>query len=224
MNLNEFNWGNTNQWYKETINREIFEDKIYEKIFKVKEGDIVFDFGSSIGPFAYTLKDRNISHIYCVEPSISLLHTLQDNLSELPHTILPKALGNSNEFTETFVFFENEEKNGIVPSITFKTLIEEYKIERIDFLKTDCEGGEYEIFNLENVHWLKQNLGYAVGEWHLGTQVLNQKFREFRDVFLRIFPNHHVYSVDGVDIKWDLWNEHFLEYYTEVIIHIDNKS
>jgi hypothetical protein len=29
--------------------------------------------------------------------------------------------------------------------------------------------------------------------------------------------------VDGVDIKWDLWNEHFIEYYTEVIIYIDNR-
>jgi len=30
--------------------------------------------------------------------------------------------------------------------------------------------------------------------------------------------------VDGVDIKWDLWNEHFLDYYCEVIIYIDNRK
>jgi len=29
--------------------------------------------------------------------------------------------------------------------------------------------------------------------------------------------------VDGIDITWDLWNEHFIEYYTEIIIHIDNR-
>lgn len=224
MNLHEFDWGNTDEWYKKTINREIFEDKIYEKIFKVKEGDIVFDFGSSIGPFAYTLKDRNISHIYCVEPSESLQSTLEKNMEGLPHTIIPKALGGNNELIDTFIFFENEEKNGVVPSITFKTLIESYNIEKIDFLKTDCEGCEYDIFTIENICWLKQNLGYVVGEWHLGTPTQKSKFREFRDVFLRIFPNHHVYAVDGINIKWDLWNEHFIEYYKQVIIHIDNKS
>jgi len=28
---------------------------------------------------------------------------------------------------------------------------------------------------------------------------------------------------DGVDIKWDLWNEHFIEYYQQVLIYINNK-
>jgi FkbM family methyltransferase len=224
MNLHEFDWGNTNKWYRETINREIFEDRIYEKVFKVKEGDIVVDFGTSIGPFAHTLKDKKITHVYCIEPSESLQSTLEKNLNGLPYTIVPKAVGGNNELIDTFIFFEDEEKNGTVPSITFKTLIDTYNIPKIDFLKTDCEGGEYDVFSVENMHWLKQNLGYAVGEWHLGTPSLKTKFRAFRDVFLRIFPNHHVYSVDGVDIKWDLWNEHFIEYYTEVIIHIDNKS
>ena len=50
-----------------------------------------------------------------------------------------------------------------------------------------------------------------------------EKFREFRDVYLKQFTNYEVYSVDNIDIKWDLWNEHFLEYYRQVIIHIDNR-
>jgi hypothetical protein len=64
----------------------------------------------------------------------------------------------------------------------------------------------------------------AVGEWHLHTPEEKQKFREFRDVFLRVFPTHEIFSVDGVNIKWDLWNEHFIEYYSQVIIHIDNRN
>jgi hypothetical protein len=27
-----------------------------------------------------------------------------------------------------------------------------------------------------------------------------------------------------VDIKWDLWNDHFIEYYNEVIVYIDNRQ
>lgn len=224
MNLQEFDWGNTNEWYREIIKDEIFENRIYEKLFKVSEGDIVVDFGASIGPFGYTLRDRGISHLYSFEPSFMFLPILNKNLENIPNTIIPKAISDVDGLSESFVFLDEQGQNFEVPSMTFKNFINTFKIEKIDFLKTDCEGGEYNIFNIENMHWLKQNLGYAVGEWHLNSEETKRKFREFRDVFLRIFPNHHVYSVDGVDIKWDLWNEHFIEYYTEVIIHIDNKS
>ena len=64
----------------------------------------------------------------------------------------------------------------------------------------------------------------CAGEWHLDTTESKQKFREFRDVFLRVFPKYRIYStLDGVDISWDVWNEHFINYYTEVIIYIDNR-
>ena len=29
--------------------------------------------------------------------------------------------------------------------------------------------------------------------------------------------------IDLTNFKWDLWNEHFLEYYRQIIIHIDNR-
>jgi hypothetical protein len=63
----------------------------------------------------------------------------------------------------------------------------------------------------------------AAGEWHLSEPEQKNKFREFRDVFLRAFPNHEIFSVDGVNIKWDLWSENFIDYYKQVIIYIDNR-
>jgi hypothetical protein len=71
-------------------------------------------------------------------------------------------------------------------------------LNKIDFLKTDCEGGEYSIFTFDNLCWLKDNLGVAVGEWHLSTPELKQQFRVFRDVFLRLFPNH-----ECIFHRWD---------------------
>jgi hypothetical protein len=65
------------------------------------------------------------------------------------------------------------------------------------------------------------------GEWHLNEKYypgIKEKFRKFRDTYLKEMENHQVFSVDGVDIKWDLWNDHFLEYYNEVIIYIDNRK
>ena len=107
--------------------------------------------------------------------------------------------------------------------ITFQDFIKENDIEKINFLKNDCEGGEYDIFTIDNFCWLKENVEVVVGEWHLSSPELKQKFRAFRDVFLRLFPKHQIESVNGVDIKWDLWNERFIEYYNQVIIYIDNR-
>ena len=107
-------------------------------------------------------------------------------------------------------------------------LCELYGLDKIDFLKTDCEGGEYDIFNLGNYDFIKNNIRKIVGEWHLSDPYhpdveLSKKFRIFRDTFLVKFPNYEVFSIDGVNIKWDLWNEHFIDYYSEVIIYIDNR-
>jgi hypothetical protein len=107
--------------------------------------------------------------------------------------------------------------------ISFKSFIDQYDIKNIDFLKTDCEGGEYEIFTNDNIGYIKNNIKKIVGEWHLATFELKEKFRHFRDNILPKFEKYEVFSVNGYDIKWDLWNEHFIEYYTEVIIYIDNR-
>ena len=108
-------------------------------------------------------------------------------------------------------------------TLTFKRFIDLYNIEKIDFIKTDCEGGEYDIFIEDNLEFLKNNVKKVVGEWHFKTPELKEKFINFRDNILLHFKNYKILSLDGVDIKWDLWNEHFMEYYTEVIIYIDNR-
>ena len=72
LDLSSFDWGwmnepsdrtltsgditkNYSQWHKDAITQEIFQDKMYEKFFDVEEGDLVVDFGASIGPFTYSI-------------------------------------------------------------------------------------------------------------------------------------------------------------------------
>ena len=225
MDIKGFDWGwmaEGDAFHQKAITFEIFEQNLYEKFFEVQEGDIVLDIGASIGPFTYSILHKNPKQVFCVEPSVVEHPTLEKNTQGGPVTIIKKAITPTDgELATTEIF--DPTKSSTLEGISFKTLLKENNINKIDFLKTDCEGGEYSIFNFENLCWLKDNLGVAVGEWHLSTPELKQQFRVFRDVFLRLFPNHNVYSVDGVDIKWDLWNEHFIEYYNEVIIYINNK-
>ena len=227
MNIDGFDWGpwmgeGHGLFHKEAITKE-FELNIYEKFFEVKEGDTVLDIGASIGPFTYSILHKKPLRVICVEPSIIEHSTLEKNTQNGPVTIIKKAITpRDGDKVSTYVF-EQERITTPIEGISFQTLLKENNISKIDFLKTDCEGGEYSIFTLDNFCWLKDNLRVAVGEWHLGNPELKQQFRVFRDVFLRLFPNHMVYSIDGTDIKWDLWNEHFIEYYNEVIIYIDNR-
>ena len=106
-------------------------------------------------------------------------------------------------------------------TININTLFNEFEIDKVDFLKIDCEGGEYDLFIPENMDFIRNKFRKIVGEWHLGTEDLKEKFRQFRDLYLSKLECR-VFSTDGFDIKWDLWNDHFINYYSEVIIHIDN--
>ena len=221
--MKSFDWGNSNKWYKECIGKEIFEEKIYEKFFSVEENDIVVDIGASIGIFTYSILDKNPSHVFCLEPSPEQFITLNKNTLDGFVTCINKGISDIDGLKVLNEVYGYDNQPLEVNTLKFDTFIKKYNIEKIDFLKTDCEGGEYNIFTIDNLVWIKQNIKKIVGEWHLETPLQKQQFREFRDVFLRLFKNYEIYSVDGANIKWDLWNEHFLEYYKQIIIYIDNR-
>ena len=227
-----FDWGKAaeNEWFKGIVEKKVFEQKVYEKFFSVEEGDIVFDVGASVGPFTYTLKDKNPQKVYCFEPHKELFQTLKENVESDNTVLINKAIGSidgtqhlAGLFNEQFIETCEGENIQEVETITFKSFIDQNSIDKIDFLKTDCEGGEYDIFNDENLPWIKKNVKKIVGEWHLSTPELQEKFRHFRDTYLRDFPNHEVYSFDEVDIKWSLWDDWFIEHYNAITIYIDNR-
>jgi FkbM family methyltransferase len=224
MNLEEFVWEpKCYEGFKETVEQEIFIDKIYERMFEVEEGDVVFDIGASLGPFTYSILDKNPSQVFAFEPSYEEFKTLVLNTRHGNVTQINKGISNSiGEFNFEDVF--DKTGNYKLYSTTFNKIIKDYNITKIDFLKTDCEAGEYEIFTLENLFWIKSNVRKISGEWHLRQDWMKEKFRIFRDVYLRVFPNFKIYSFDGVDITWSIWNEDFIQYYSEVMIYIDNRS
>lgn len=237
--IEEFNWGwmgnptdvyqitpegdrvPFNQWNREGTIKELFQDRTYEKIFEVEEGDVVVDVGASIGPFVFSILHKNPKHVYALEPSESEFKTLIKNTIGYPVTPVLKGISSVNQIVAHDMLFGGESH---MEGITFRKFIDLYDLDQIDFLKIDCEGGEYLVFSEENLDFLQGRVKKISGEWHLGSPDLKEKFRNFRDNILINFPLYEIRSVDGVDIKWDLFNEHFLEYYTEVIVHIDNRK
>ena len=224
MNLDNFIWEpKCYDGFRETVEHEIFQEKIYERFFEVEEGDIVFDIGASLGPFTYSILHKNPSHVFALEPSYSEFKTLVLNTRHGNVTQINKGISDKiGEYNFGFVFDTNE--NHKTYSTTFKKIISDYKISKIDFLKTDCESGEYDIFTIDNIFWIKQNVRKIAGEWHLGDDWMKEKFKIFRDTYLRIFPNFKIFSFDGIDITWRVWSEDFIHFYSEIMIYIDNRN
>lgn len=230
MNLDNFDWGQikSNSKFLDIVNQEIFVDNVYEKFFKVKENDIVVDIGASVGPFSYSILSRNPKHIFCFEPHEDLFVTLKNNLKTSNVTCINAGLALLDGET-TFRGLYNKDsmdmwsKTTVSKSITFDTFIKNYNIEKIDFLKIDCEGGEYALFKEENFDWILKNIKKLSGEWHLHNLELKQEFRNFRDKFLSKIPNEQisVLSMDNIDIKHDLWTDWFIEYYACIMIYIN---
>lgn len=216
-----FYWGEEepHESFKEFITKETLIDKIYEKVMTIEEGDVVVDIGASIGPFTYSILDKKPKHVYCLEPDSKEYETLLKNVEGEPVTCIMAGISTDDRNIKNIDY--SFAKGGDMNTISLRTFFETNNLDKIDFLKTDCEGGEYSIFIEENYDLISK-IRKISGEWHLGVE-LKENFRKFRDEYLINHKKYEVYSVDGVNIKWDLYNEHFLDYYTEVIIHIDNR-
>ncbi len=228
----EWQWGEIGklEWFKNSIIQEIFDHNIYEKHFSVNEGDIVLDVGASIGPFVYKILERNPSKVYCFEPHKGLFETLKHNLRGNDNVVLiNKGITSVDSNYTTRGLFditatETWEKENTADGIRFDTFIKQNNIEKIDFLKSDCEGGEYDIFSEENLPWVIKNVKKVVGEWHLSNDYLKNKFREFRDNVLIRFDKSKIKAYECVtehDISELIWDERIF-YYREIILYIDN--
>jgi hypothetical protein len=155
-----------------------------------------------------------------VEPISHQIEILKKNVGQENVKIIQGAITDKKKIEVTW-----DDMTESVPTFSFKEFLDENNIKHIDFLKCDCEGGEYDVFQQSNIKFLK-TIPKIVTEFHMrdDDSFHKCKFRWFRDNIFPQFDNIQVFSVDGVDIKWDLWNEHFIEYYNEVIIYMDNRK
>ena len=186
----EFSWEFNEPYLSKIINQEIFIDNIYQKYNEVQEGDIVVDIGANVGAFSYLALKKNIKHLYSIEPSRLLLPTLIKNIGESNKVdIVNYRIGN---YEEDKVVLQKDDginiydnANSTFDTITFTNFIEKYKIKKIDFLKCDCEGGEYSVFTEDNFDWIYNNVKKIAGEFHLwGIPDALDNFYKFKDKYL----------------------------------------
>lgn len=124
--------------------KEVILDCCYENFNKLKKGDVVIDVGASIGDFSI-LASKKASKVYSIEMNDRLIKLLKKNIS-----------------------INQTEKIKIINQrlVSLNSLFHQYKINRCDFLKIDCEGSEYEIFKNTSPITLRK-IKYIAFEIHL---------------------------------------------------------
>lgn len=167
---------------------EVLHKKTYSRYnIDVNENDIVVDIGSNQGAFIKYALDKKSSVIYSCDPNprctflIKKYYGKYDNLFLNEFAISDKSgetilsLGHDSDtsgyakISEAKVNVNFDYENGKkvkINTITFKEFIQLNKINYINFLKIDCEGGEVFIFIDENKSFLKNNVDKIVLEFH----------------------------------------------------------
>jgi FkbM family methyltransferase len=120
----------------------------------VENGDIAIDGGGCWGDTALYMAAKGAEKVYCFEFSEDNLKILNQNFAANPQlsehiTVVQKAIWNVDGVKLDFQsngpatsLVEREGGSNHVETLTLDTLVEQMKIERIDFIKMDIEGAE----------------------------------------------------------------------------------
>jgi len=164
---------------------EVFIKNQYDKFgITVEKNDVVVDIGANVGAFINFAITKECKKIYACEPNkncLAIIDKYYSNICDLVindcaisdktgHSYLKLDFQNSTPLNAALVeaeaFAPIETGKEKVKINTFKNFILENKIECIDFLKIDCEGGENFIFVDENKQYFKTNVKKIAVEYH----------------------------------------------------------
>ena len=170
--------------------REIFVEQVYlPHGWSIEANDVVVDIGANIGFFTLYAALKTTNRIYAFEPFPENVEWLKKNLetNNLHNNITVDCIAVSDvNVTEKLYISETSgghllfdhnitgqlARSVEVPSKTLETIIREHGLERIDFLKMDCEGSEGQILKAVPMHCLEKIKKIAM-EFHDNVSLLN---------------------------------------------------
>lgn len=216
-----FDWSNMSKETISTIKREIVEEEVYRVFNDVKENDVVLDIGASVGAFTASILGQKPKKVYCIEPSQKLVQSLRYNCQE-SSCVVPINKGIVEKYGDQVFGFK---------ATTFKDLLLEHKIDHVDFMKIDCEGGEYSIFMQENMEFLTRQVNFICMEIHLREDGFREKFKKMRDEYFPLFGKVTALSCTTqnidygktVDITKQIYDNQFIDQYgCEFMVYLSN--
>jgi FkbM family methyltransferase len=179
---------------------EVFGEKQYEyKNIQVEKGDVVVDIGANIGAFIYYALQKGASKVYACEPAPQSFQILVNHFGNHKNVILSNYGILEKEGTVNLIYSALEDTSGgnfleanekavrehigtlfsskvevLVKS--FGTFIKENNITWIDYLKVDCEGGEYDIFIEKYLNFFINHVRKITLEFHDDSERITDLF------------------------------------------------
>ena len=141
------------------IDNEIFSHQVYNPHeLPIDDNDIVVDIGANVGIFTLYAAEHTHNHVFAFEPLPLNFEYIQKNLiaNNLKHvSCFCTAVSDKSGPVKFYVTAEvagnslaDHNINGKienyieVPCTTLTSIMDDQKLDRIDFLKLDCEGAE----------------------------------------------------------------------------------
>ena len=156
---------------------EIFYEKIYNNDFVcVAENDIVFDIGFNYGFFtldALTYKPKKVIGFEPNPKLVKLFNELDIDSVELHQVAVSDKVGSTIFYENNFsgkssihsdINSDTSSNSYQVNICSFNDMAEQYDV--IDYLKVDCEGAEYEIFESIPNEFLTNRIRKIALEFH----------------------------------------------------------
>jgi len=193
------------------LNNIHFNRKDYDWWYEVLPGDVVVDVGCGIGAFAASALDKGAEKVYMIEPNRRQLKTAVKNVSDYiidrtQKAVFPihAAMGRTDiDLSNVFKSSTHIESELEPRLMTFNELTDTHKIEKIDFLKIDAAGAEYNILHKEYFDYLFHNVRHIAVRCHLTSQYGGLvKFEEWRKSVLLPFM-----EVGKVNFQGDNWRK-----------------
>ena len=162
--------------------KEVYIHKPYHRL-KINKGDVVVDIGAHIGTFSIMAghKTGELGKVYAYEPVPNTFDILKRNIyiNSLQNIVHPYKLGISDKtgVKEFYIFKKDDkplfhsssfyqEQSGVISAsigekievecITLEDIFESNGLDRIDVLKMDCEGEEYNLLFGTSNKYLKR--------------------------------------------------------------------
>lgn len=143
---------------------------------------VVLDIGGYIGDLSLYCASTFDSKVHCYEPTPQNYAMIQENINlnkDLNITVFNKGVSNSRQpitlgvqeiSGEIHASSHKKYKSHVttieVPCVSLNDAIEELNEEKIDLVKIDCEGQEFEILKNVDSYELSGKINYLIFEYH----------------------------------------------------------
>ena len=164
----------------ECFYNEIWEGNEYTRFgLDINEGDVVVDLGGSIGLFAHFAINRGANIVYSFEANPDVFNYLKLNVNQ--SNIIPINGFISNKSNDNFY--------------NLKKIFTTFNLDKVDFMKIDIEGHEFDFILDANVDYLNKVSKFAI-EVHMWGMYENKA-----EQFIKLVKVMEKFSLNGFKIN-----------------------